>query len=78
MSSYSWTKLLLGRSGIPPSKIAPFSLEKLEGPGILRLPKGKTASDICSDFLDKVFRFLIGEMELNLGKEIMLLTPIDL
>jgi hypothetical protein len=65
--SYSYTKLLMDRS-IPPKSLYY---------GALRLPKGKTAQEVCEDYLRQLYRFLVQQFEKEFSAEIFRGTPIE-
>jgi hypothetical protein len=65
--SYSYTKLLMDRS-IPPDSLDHEAL---------RLPKGKTAQEVCEDYLRELYQFLIRKLEKELSAEIFRRTPME-
>ncbi|KAH0562391.1 hypothetical protein GP486_002914 [Trichoglossum hirsutum] len=53
MRSYSWFKLLLDSSAV--TIFDDPDLSATEGPGVLQLPHGKTATGVCTDYLREIF-----------------------
>lgn len=81
LKSYSWTKLLLDDGSVT-SGGDTFSLEDMketEGNGLLKLPDGKSVSDVVADFLVEVRKHVITHLEQTLGgSEILRITPKEL
>lgn len=75
MSSYLWTKLLLG-GNVAPGEYDDPALKEYFGPGLLSLPPGKTAQDICSDYMACLYKYFVGRFQggtkVNLG-----ITPME-
>jgi hypothetical protein len=65
--SYSYTKLLMDRS-IPPDSLDHEAL---------RLLKGKTAQEVCEDYLRELYQFLMRKLEKELSAEIFRRTPME-
>lgn len=77
MTSYSWTKLLLDRKALQNHSDDPGLKDAIDL-GMLRVPHGKTAVDVVSDYLrgiHKMFWAIIGE-KLG-GYDILDVTPIE-
>ncbi|WAO91176.1 Actin-like ATPase domain-containing protein [Fusarium falciforme] len=62
MSSYLWTKLLLG-GNVAPGEYDDPALKEYFGPGLLSLPPGKTAQDICSDYMACLYKYFVGRFQ---------------
>lgn len=79
MISYSWMKLRLDEH----TKVTEFddiSLARLgdsQGDGLLMLPVGKTALDVCIDYLTGVYKYTMQELKRTWGEAIVDATPID-
>ena len=72
--SYTWMKLLLDE--IQASKYDGVELEISEGTGVLTLPPGKSAVDVCADYLAHVARFSMEHLERRLSPEVLEVTPL--
>lgn len=80
MKSYSWTKLRLDDDSATFGGDT-FSLEEMketEGKGLLKLPAGKSASDVVADYLKEVRKHVVTHLEQTLGPEIVQITPKEL
>jgi len=53
------------------------SLRVSEGPGVLRLPRGKSAREVCADFLKEIYLYTIQTLEQRHSPEILRITPIE-
>ena len=79
MVSYSWMKLRLDEH----TKITEYDdvslsgLASSQGEGLLKLPPGKTAVDVCIDYLTGVYNYTISELNRTWGEHIVNATPID-
>jgi hypothetical protein len=79
MECHSWTKLLLEKD----TKITKFddpNLEKLAitaNQGIMKLPPGKTATEVVGDYLRGVYNFIIGELERRTTAAVIEITPLE-
>lgn len=76
MTAYSWTKLLLDRN-TPRAQYDDITLEKSVGMGIMKLPGGKGAVDVCADFLRPVYNHLLHVLERQITKETLKVTPLE-
>ncbi|KAF2812375.1 actin-like ATPase domain-containing protein [Mytilinidion resinicola] len=76
MTSYSWTKLLLD-SRTPATAHDDPDLQKSEGAGMLRLPRGKTATEVAADYLREVYRWTVTELEKRISPEVVRETPFE-
>ncbi|KAI9866990.1 MAG: hypothetical protein M1813_000388 [Trichoglossum hirsutum] len=75
MKSHSWFKLLLDRSAA--TRFDDPSLRDTEGPGILRLPRGKTAQEVCADYLREIFQTVMSKLEKQVSAEVLRITAIE-
>jgi hypothetical protein len=73
---YTWTKLLLDKDTLP-TKHDDSRLQALVGDGMLRLPDGKAAQDVCEDFLRGMYRDLSQLLVRRLSQNIFDVTPIE-
>lgn len=73
--SYTWMKLLLDREQA--SKYDDPTLRKSEGQGVLALPQGKTAIDVCADYLANVAVFVHDVLKQKLSPEVLALCPLE-
>ncbi|KAE8364462.1 hypothetical protein BDV27DRAFT_128405 [Aspergillus caelatus] len=76
MAGYSWTKLLLDQS-TPLTKYDDATLESASQAGILRLPEGKTAIDIVSDYLAEIYQYILGVISKQITEEELSITPLE-
>jgi hypothetical protein len=75
MTAYSWTKLLLDRN-TPLTKYDDTKLEDASGMGILRLPEGKNAVDVVSDYLSEVYQHILKTIAKRITEETLSITPL--
>ena len=75
MKSYSWMKLLLDPALA--TKYDDPSLAESEGQGVLQLPPGVTAVDLCADYLCEVIDYVFTTLKKRLSPEVMFITPIE-
>jgi hypothetical protein len=73
---YTWTKLLLDKDTLPTAHDDPL-LQDGVGDGMLRLPDGKAARDVCEDFLRGMYRYLSQVLVRRLGRKIFDVTLIE-
>ncbi|KAK8210720.1 hsp70-like protein [Phyllosticta capitalensis] len=76
-NSYTWTKLLLDGS----TTIAEhddLALKDLFGKGIMKLPPGKTAKQVCTDYLKGLSEYLTATLCKKFSQEVYSLTPVEL
>lgn len=59
------------------SKYDDPSLVASEGSGVLRLPPGKTAVDVCADYLTGVAAFAYKELSREFGEEVVAISPLE-
>lgn len=74
MASYSWTKLLLDKNA-PGGKYDDPTLVNIVREGMMQLPPGKTAQQVCEDFLREVRKFVFDRLDKDKGSDFMKLTP---
>jgi molecular chaperone DnaK (HSP70) len=74
MRSYAWVKLLLDQETTP-TKHDLAELETSQG-SLLDLPRGKSATDVVSDYLKEVYQHTMRTLEQRLSSEILKITPI--
>lgn len=71
---FTWMKLLLDPEQA--SKYDDPELASSEGQGVLALPHGKSAVDVCSDFLAEVASFSVDHLKKRISPEILRITPL--
>ncbi|KAE8396111.1 hypothetical protein BDV23DRAFT_144350 [Aspergillus alliaceus] len=76
MVAYSWTKLLLDQ-GTPLSNYDDSSLENASQAGILRVPEGKTAVDVVSDYLSEIYKHILKAIAKQITDQELCITPIE-
>jgi molecular chaperone DnaK (HSP70) len=76
MVSYSWTKLLLDKNA-PKGKYDDPTLAKIARKGMLELPRGKSAQDVCEDYLREVRKYVFARLDKEKGEDFMKLTPME-
>lgn len=76
MTAYSWTKLLLDENA-PLTKYDDTALEDASGTGILRLPDGKTAVEVVSDYLSEVYEHIMKTIAKQISEEALSITPLE-
>lgn len=69
IKSYSWFKLRLD----PAARIddSESGISVSEGPGLLRLPHGKTAREVCADFLREIYHEFHAQLVRSLGQGVV-------
>ncbi|KAF2102746.1 actin-like ATPase domain-containing protein [Rhizodiscina lignyota] len=75
MTSYSWFKLLLDRAA--ERRFDDPDLRDIEGPGMLRLPRNKTAQQVCADFLRGIYQKTFEELNTRMLASVVNAMPID-
>lgn len=75
MDYYAWFKLKLDRTAA--TRYDDPSLKESEGPGVLRLPRGKSAREVCADYLKEVYRFTLQTLEQRHSPDLLRITPIE-
>jgi hypothetical protein len=72
--AYAWTKLLLDKV-----RLMEFDDENLRNwePGLLALPPGKTAENVVTDFLTKLYRHITDLLERKMSREVLDVTDIE-
>jgi molecular chaperone DnaK (HSP70) len=76
MTAYTWTKLLLDQD-TPLTKYDDAALEDASGMGILRLPEGKGAVEVVSDFLSEVYKHILKTIAKQITEETLRITPLE-
>ena len=76
MIAYSWTKLLLDEN-TPLTKYDDAALDSSSGAGILKLPEGKTAVDVVSDYLSEVYNHILKTIAKQITEEALSITPLE-
>ncbi|KAH8730359.1 hypothetical protein GQ44DRAFT_823116 [Phaeosphaeriaceae sp. PMI808] len=74
MISYSWTKLLLDQNA-QATKFDDPSLKRLTGEGMLRLPLGKTATEVVADYFKEVYKWFMENLAKRISPGILKVTP---
>lgn len=75
MISCSWTKLLLDRSAETAEFDDPSLRNGAGSESFLHLPPGKTAQQVCQDYLAHVYRFVIDNLKSRMTATIFDITP---
>jgi len=73
MASCSWTKLLLDKS----AEFDDPSLRGATGGAFFRLPPGKTAEQVCQDYLTQVYDYVVENLKQRMTPEVFNITPIE-
>lgn len=73
---YTWTKLLLDTDADLTAFDDP-ALKDIFGEGLLQLPPGKTAEDVCRDYLRGLYGFLVQTLQKRFSPEIFSVTPME-
>ena len=76
MTAYSWTKLLLDQH-TPRTQYDDTTLEDASGTGILRLPNGKDATEVTSDFLSELYGHILKTITKQFTEEALRITPLE-
>jgi hypothetical protein len=76
MTAYSWTKLLLDKH-TPLTRYDDAALEGASGAGILKLPAGRDAVGVVSDFLREVYHHILAIITKQFTEEALRITPIE-
>ncbi|KAK3070302.1 hypothetical protein LTR53_010703 [Teratosphaeriaceae sp. CCFEE 6253] len=76
MVSCSWTKLLLDMGAEHAAHDDP-SLQLAVDQGMLRVPQGTTAQQVCSDFLKEVHNYMTARLTKQVSKQVLDSTPVD-
>ncbi|KAE9368265.1 actin-like ATPase domain-containing protein [Stipitochalara longipes BDJ] len=77
LRSYQWTKLLLD-DDIDLTEFDDKSVKELHGDGFLALPRGKTAKDVCADYLAELYKCMMAKLEKELGAHVLGVTPLEI
>ncbi|KAL3461817.1 hypothetical protein BJX64DRAFT_260157 [Aspergillus heterothallicus] len=76
MVANSWTKLLLDQSS-PLTEYDDSALESASETGIMRLPEGKTAVDVVSDYLKQVYDHIMKTIAKSITEDQLKMTPLE-
>lgn len=78
VNSYSWMKLRLDQH-TRLTKFDDISLASLPGSreGLLALPPGKDAVELCADYLRCVYDFTFSELERRMSEQVLKITPME-
>ncbi|BCR91386.1 Hsp70 family protein [Aspergillus chevalieri] len=76
MIAYSWSKLLLDEN-TPLTKYDDAALDGSSGAGILKLPKGKNAVDVVSNYLSEVYQYILKTIAKQITEEALSVTPLE-
>lgn len=76
MESYLWTKLLLDRNTTVAELDDP-ALKDLFGKGMLKLPRDKTAKDVCTDYLHGLYEYMVSVLCKKYSPEVYAVTPVE-
>lgn len=76
MISCSWTKLLLDNAAAPSEYDDPY-LEKAASNGLMRLPNGKTASDVATDYMKGLYTTFYTAIESVFGDNRTDIPPME-
>ncbi|KAK3670596.1 hypothetical protein LTR78_009564 [Recurvomyces mirabilis] len=77
MTSCSWTKLLLDAKADEQTHDDP-KLQNAVDEGMLRLPPGLSAQQVCSDFLREVHKYVTVRLSRQVTEEVLKSTPMDI
>ncbi|EEP81902.1 conserved hypothetical protein [Uncinocarpus reesii 1704] len=78
MTSYSWTKLLLDNNASRAEyDDETLTIQEAAGMPILRLPAGKSATDVVADFLTTIYKHTMGILEKQISEETLSITPLE-
>jgi hypothetical protein len=75
MKSYSWMKLLLDPNQA--TKYDDPTLKASEGQGVLATPRGRTAVDLCGDYLGHVAAFAYDALKQKISPDILAVCPLE-
>jgi len=76
MKSYNVTKLLLDNEFAIQSFDDPITATT-KGPRWLNCPAGKTAVDVCRDYLEHIYQYIISRLEQTATAEVLSAIPIE-
>jgi hypothetical protein len=76
MKSYSWMKLLLDRK-TPSTDYDDPDLKHSQGEGLLQLPPGTTATEVCGDFLREIYQYTLEYLRKRLTAAVIDITPFE-
>ncbi|OJD36554.1 hsp70 family protein [Diplodia corticola] len=76
MQSYVWTKLLLDR-GTALTDLDDPALKDLFGTGMLKLPRDKTAKQVCRDYLKGLYDYMVTVLSKKYSPDVYAVTPVE-
>ncbi|KAH9223806.1 Hsp70 family protein-like protein [Leptodontidium sp. 2 PMI_412] len=74
--SYSWTKLLLDKNALAGDYDDP-ALLNMTGQGMMRLPRFRTAPEVCEDFLRGVYEYVSSKLRRQMTDIVYDNTPME-
>lgn len=74
--SYSWTKLLLDKNALAGDHDDP-TLLNMTGQGMMRLPRFRTAPEVCEDFLRGVYEYVSPKLRRQMTDIVYDNTPME-
>jgi len=74
MKSYTWFKLKLDRSA--ETNYDDPSLQQSEGEGVLKLPRFKSATQVCGDYMRELYLFAMMILDRRFA-DVLRITPIE-
>jgi len=77
MVSCSWTKLLLDTSAETAAFDDPSLRDAAGSAGFFHLPPGKTASQVCQDYLAHVYHFVVNNLKSRMTAAVFDITPME-
>lgn len=75
MKSYTWFKLRLDRSAT--TMYDDPDLRQSEGDGVLKLPRFKTATQVCGDYMKEIYQFTMRILDARFSADVLRITPIE-
>lgn len=75
MKSYTWFKLRLDRSAA--TMYDDPDLRQSEGDGVMKLPRGKNATQTCGEYLKEIYSFTMTLLDRRFSAEVLRITPIE-
>lgn len=76
MSACSWTKLLLDQTR-PLTQYDDAALEAASQTGILRLPRGKSPTDVVADYLSQIREHVFATISKHITENELQITPLE-
>jgi hypothetical protein len=75
VKAYLWTKLLLGKDARS-SDASNTEMSEIYGQGLCTLPAGKTAKEVCTDYLRGLYKYLVERLQKH-DDHTYRITPIE-